>query len=157
MSENTLLSFSIFSKFTFLRFAEKLRGVSKKWPTSQNLQSRGGPNPLKKFSKKSSLHPHFWEKPTFFHQIWKVVFSAVWWDINIIFKPLQPDKASSWHNFLNLFLFRLFASLRNQKCETYFPLKKGLFFQKFEKCVIPLSSYFKFLFRKKIKKIKIEK
>ena len=34
MSENTLLSFLIFAKFSFLRFAEKLRGSGKKWPTS---------------------------------------------------------------------------------------------------------------------------
>ena len=30
MSENTLLSFLIFAKFSFLRFAEKLRGTGKK-------------------------------------------------------------------------------------------------------------------------------
>ena len=34
MSKNTLLSFLIFAKFSFLRFAEKLRGGWKKWPTS---------------------------------------------------------------------------------------------------------------------------
>ena len=33
MSENTLLSFLIFAKFSFLRFAEKLRGVAEPNPT----------------------------------------------------------------------------------------------------------------------------
>ena len=72
MSENTLLSFSIFSKFTFLRFAEKLRGGWKKWPTSLNPSQLAGPIRLKKIPKKGSGHPHFWEKPTFFDKISKV-------------------------------------------------------------------------------------
>ena len=65
MSENTLLSFLIFAKFIFLRFAEKLRGSGKKWPTSWNPPSLSGHTRLKKISKKGSLHPHFWEKHTF--------------------------------------------------------------------------------------------
>ena len=65
MSENTLLSFSIFAKFSFLRFAENVWGGCQaksrfiKCALTRRSYTEMG------YSNKRPHHPHFWENPLF--------------------------------------------------------------------------------------------
>ena len=65
MSENTLLSFVIFPKISFLRFAENLRGGWKKWPISACAHSTRGPT-LKIFFNSKFGGYFFFRKNRFF-------------------------------------------------------------------------------------------
>ena len=150
MSENTLLSFFIFSKFTFLRFAEKLRGGWKKWPTSKNPPLPAGPNRLKKNPWMVHFTPISGKNPLFFTKFQK----SISWPVDEILIPnwnCLNRTQSSVKEFFIYSLFWIFDSLRNQRCGTQFSLKKG-FFQNFGALVIPLNWTPRSPYRKKLKK-----
>ena len=154
MSENTLLSFWIFPKFSFLRFAENVWGGA--WPNLPFIKCAltRRSYPEMGYSNKCCHHRHFWEKPTFFNKISKVVFLANQWDIDIILKPLQPDQDWPLDNFFTFSLFWLFDLLRNQKCEKQFFLKKRFIWKIFRTLVTHLNSGLKFVLGKKLIKNK---
>ena len=155
MSESTLLSFSKISKIGFLQFAEKLRGVGKSYIIHKMRIQKA--DILWKFywNERGQTTP-FFEKIVFFTKY----FSSRYFG-QLIRYGYQIDRNKTKQfilseEFLTYFLFWLFDSLRNQRCETHFSLKK-ICFQNFEKLVIALNSSFESLLRKKYKKIKIEK
>ena len=76
MSENTLLSILIFAKFSFLRFAGKLWGVTKNVQLHHVRNGQADPLSEKKQAKRGVYHPHFREKPFSLNKISIVAISV---------------------------------------------------------------------------------
>ena len=146
MSENTLLSFLISPKFSFLRFAEKL-SVSC-WtndPHSEYAHSRGFLSyPGKGYFQKlqPSEATHFWEKPTFFYTKFQKLFSlANQWSVDqYFFDTIRYNQTESFSVEVFFLFISLFSLIRlateSKSANNYFSSKKGSFSRNFETSVI---------------------
>ena len=158
MSENTLLSFFIFSKFTFLRFAEKLRGGWKKWPTSKNPPSPAGPTRLKKNPWMVHFTPISGKNPLFFTKFQK----SISWPVDEILIPnwncQNPTQSSVEEIFYSFLILNIRLATKSKVRNTVF-LRKRFFFFKISgflsyywiKLLISIQKKFK----KKVNKIKM--
>ena len=150
MSEITLLSFSKISKIGFLQFAEKLRGVGKSYIIHKMRIQKA--DILWKFywNERGQTTP-FFEKIVFFTKY----FSSRYFGQLIRYEyQIDRNKTKQFvlsEEFLTYFLFWLFYSLRNQRCETHFSLKKGLF-SEFRKTCYSIEFIFRISLEKKNKK-----
>ena len=140
MSENTLLFFAFFEN-RFFAICGKGKGVVKNEPLWKCAQSPGGPTLWKKIPIEAggTFTLIFW-KNLFFGIFSKKIFNSRYL-VSVDTKIWIPNW--EWQHFqtkwdvlcrrelLNYFLFWLFDSLRNQKCETHIFLEKRL--RKFSK------------------------
>ena len=148
MSENTLLSFLIFPKFSFLRFAEKLRGVAEPNQLRKCAPTRRS-YPEKGYSEKLRDHFIFGKNPLFFTKFQKL-FSWPFIEIIISFKNCyNRTEAVFWVIFLFLHFFDNWICYVIKSAKNIFPQKK-IHFKNFWTLVIHLNSSLKYLLGKKL-------
>ena len=155
MSENTLLSFLIFPKFSFLRFAEKLRGGCWNKPNSKNAHWPGG-HTLRRTIPKSCAITYFREKPTFFSKFQKL-FSWPFIETLISFKNCYNRTEAFLKVFFLFFRFSDNWICYEIKSAKNIFLQKKVHFGNFQTVVTHLNSGLKSVLGKKKKKINIEK